>query len=142
MWPLTFRLRSLHAIRLAAFVPPCQQTQRLYQHAVDSSSCDAGADEVELLNDSCCEQDGKYLCAEGTPSACDAQCAGVFIPYWMHCIVADEAADVSDIREFQAMHQACSKELPEKELDHLYGQVVAMVRGLPQIAFREFEILH
>ena len=51
-----------------------------------------------------------------------------FIPYWVRCILSDEQAhDVSDIREYQALHAVCTEQLPDEELAHLYAEVVAMV---------------
>ena len=54
---------------------PCQQTTLLYEHA-SVGGC-AGPElemRVDEVQQACCEQEAHYVCADGAPWACNAEC--------------------------------------------------------------------
>ena len=116
---------------LSEFVGPCIQTINLYEHAATSTCANANlAAQVEAINTACCEQNGEYVCGDGAPSVCDAECAFAFIPYWMNCIVLDdELHDIADIREFQDLHNICAEEMDAGEVAILYDDVVGLAQN-------------
>eukprot|EP01052_Picozoa_sp_SAG31_P026691 SAG31_NODE_2438_length_5695_cov_2.851501_2_plen_1345_part_00 len=115
--------------QLTDYVQPCQQTLALYGHGAASSTCSHQNLEaqVEAINSACCEQNQEYVCRDGPPDECDAECALAFIPFWMDCIVTDEELhDIANIREFQQLHQICSEHMSDADTAILYSEVVAM----------------
>jgi hypothetical protein len=62
---------------LAEFIKPCRQTNLLYQRA-SHGSCSADSkvagleSRLEQINNLCCEQDGRNVCALGNgPDSCE-----------------------------------------------------------------------
>lgn len=77
-------------VALSAFAEgPCVQTRILAQHA--ALSCDEASLQAEVndVNAACCEQSGSFVCTDGTPIVCDAECAMEFIP----CVADHRAPD-------------------------------------------------
>ena len=119
--------------QLDAFIRPCEQTMRLYEHGRASNACaHSNLDsQVAAINSACCEQGEEYVCGDGPPAECDAECAFAFIPFWMNCIVTDEELhDISDVREFQQLHQICAAHMmQDAEISLLYNDVVALAEN-------------
>eukprot|EP01052_Picozoa_sp_SAG31_P059969 SAG31_NODE_19195_length_609_cov_1.513725_1_plen_203_part_11 len=84
---------------------------------------------VQMIQDSCCMQNGVNVCTEGGgPSRCDAACALAFIPYYVHCIEQTSHGVLlpptgGDVRVFSLLYGQCTERLAANETSILLSLV-------------------
>eukprot|EP01052_Picozoa_sp_SAG31_P007097 SAG31_NODE_334_length_17513_cov_10.799989_5_plen_1508_part_00 len=94
-------------------------------------SDDVGGTEsrVQMIQESCCEQNGANVCVGGGgPSRCDAACTLAFIPYYTHCIQSRDSHGIvlpatTDVHVFALLYTQCREHLPANETSVLLSLV-------------------
>eukprot|EP01050_Picozoa_sp_SAG11_P015734 SAG11_NODE_2074_length_3858_cov_4.261772_1_plen_772_part_00 len=126
---------EFHLQQLVDFVPACRQVHLLYERGSrEGSPCARTHDEVEGLpslvermNEACCAQEGENVCnsAEG-PTACDAECAEVFLPFFSTCMSGPSADGLSaEMEMFIQLNERCTEELPAADVAIMLSNVEA-----------------
>ena len=87
------------------FAGNCHHTRALVHFS--SGECISGPDELQArladIQESCCVQEGTNVCREGTPWACDAECAVPFMTFFSNCIEPG-VMNVADLTSYRTLY--------------------------------------
>ena len=107
------------------FAGNCKNTRALVHFSDGRCHRDDLQTRVTDIQQSCCVQDGINVCVDGTPWACNAECAVPFMTFFTECIEAG-VMNVADLTSYRTLYKSCTA-LDSTEMGVLIGTLDSLV---------------
>ena len=117
---------------LKSMVQNCEHTQELFTHSIVAGQCATNAKEKEKrildVTEACCTQGGKFVCKNGMPWKCNAQCATAYVPFFDQCIKQDTAISVKGLQKYNQLYENCAN-MGSKEVVFLLSEINVLIKN-------------